>query len=187
LIAVAIENLRNYKAQEELSIKDELTGTYNRRHFQNIILEELTRSRRYHIPLSLCMLDIDYFKNFNDDFGHLVGDQILRQTTALINKSLRISDKLFRYGGEEFAILLVSTNLDKACSVADRLIKAIRKGNVYQVSQEMTVPITVSIGLASFPTDAVDVSGLIEAADKALYVAKDSGKNRCAVYSTLGI
>ena len=185
LIAVAIENLRRYEHHKELSIKDGLTGAYNHRHFQEVLGEELERARRYHTSLSLLMVDIDFFKNFNDRFGHLAGDRILKQFVTLMAGSLRSSDTLFRYGGEEFAILLVSTSREEAVSVADKLLQRILRDSIYRPSASTAVSVTACIGLATFPADAFDPQGLIAAADQALYGAKDRGRNTCVSFKEL--
>lgn len=166
----------------DLSIKDGLTGSYNRRYFDEQIQFEVIRSKRYKRPISLLLIDIDWFKRYNDHHGHQRGDDLLKLLVTLVSKNIRTVDGLFRYGGEEFAVLLPETGKDNAVFVAAKLNKLIEQESF--TGEEDSQPekkVTISIGVASFPEDAFDDSQLVRAADKALYQAKESGRNRvCA-------
>ena len=173
------------KAQSELEriiTLDPLTGLFNRRHFFELTLNELERSRRYNRPLSVIMLDIDHFKQVNDQFGHLVGDRVIVEVARRIQKALRRIDSACRYGGEEFAVLLPETPILQAEMVASRLWNLVTKQPT--VSGELILKITVSVGVATFQhTEEITVDTLLDQADQAMYAAKQAGRNRVAVYS----
>jgi len=170
---------KNQRRFYNYAIKDNLTGVYNR-FYLNIKLEELEKEiRRYHIPLSIMMIDIDYFKRVNDAFGHYVGDEILRKMARLLRNSLRETDIVARYGGEEFTVLLPYTQLDKACKVAERIRKKIEETEF--VVEEHKIKITVSIGVSEVDFEELEEKGIIKfikEADKLLYKAKKEGRNR---------
>jgi len=163
-------------ALEDLSIHDGLTGLYNYREFHRRLTDEAERSRRYGRPFSLLMLDIDLFKTVNDTFGHLAGDEALRQFAALVRSEVRPVDQVARYGGEEFTVILPETTAAGAMAVAERMRDIIATHPV-TVAEGKTVDLTVSIGVAAFPEDAESEEMLIGAADRALYTAKE-GRNR---------
>lgn len=165
-----------------LSTTDGLTGLYNHREFQKRLGDEINRASRYNAPLSLLMLDIDNFKKFNDTYGHPSGDVVLRSIGSLILREIRSSDFAARYGGEEMAVVLPETDASQAFLFACRLRENIELLPMTVVGDE-TVHVTVSIGVASFPEDASDRKGLIEAADQALYFAKSKGRNKAILYS----
>ncbi len=152
----------------DLSILDGLTGVYNHRYLHEILDRELMRARRYPQSLSLIMVDVDNFKKYNDTNGHMAGDELLKGLTNLFVRSLRNLDMVFRYGGEEFCILLIETNKDGARLAAERLLNLVR----------LSLPTTISMGIAEFPTDSKEKDMLIDKADKALYQAKTTGKNK---------
>lgn len=154
------------------SITDELTGVLNRRAFEERLDEEVARADRYAAPLSLALLDIDHFKPFNDAFGHQAGDDVLREVAALLQRNSRSSDIVARYGGEEFAIILPSTAGTHASRMAERYRQAV------QWADWELRPITVSIGISSWSDQADTPDDLVERADKALYLSKESGRNR---------
>ncbi|MDP3143478.1 MAG: diguanylate cyclase [Candidatus Omnitrophota bacterium] len=156
----------------ELSILDGLTGLYNHRYFHEVLTREISRAKRYPQEFSLLMMDIDGFKNYNDQRGHLQGDDLLKQIARVFSQSIRCVDMVFRYGGEEFVILLPQTPGDGAAAVASRIINLI--------GQKTSV--TISIGVATFPQDATTKDSLIDCADKALYQAKVQGKARMCVF-----
>jgi diguanylate cyclase (GGDEF)-like protein len=161
-----------------LSVTDGLTGLFNRRYFDERLSEELHRGARYNSFFSLAILDIDDFKLFNDTEGHLAGDEVLKAIRHIARESLRSIDVIARYGGEEFAVIMPETEREEAFMVAERTRKNIRE--VMSGRWENFPPgnITVSIGISSFPSDGKDAATLIRRADKALYKAKVSGKNR---------
>ncbi|MDP2940180.1 MAG: diguanylate cyclase [Candidatus Omnitrophota bacterium] len=156
----------------ELSIIDGLTGLHNHRYFHEIILREFSRAKRYPQAFSLLMVDIDAFKSYNDTHGHLAGDDLLKSVGRFFVESIRCVDMVFRYGGEEFAILLPQTSKEGASAVAARIVNLIQK----------STPITISVGVASFPEDGQSKEELIDHADKALYQAKCLGKGRMCVF-----
>jgi diguanylate cyclase (GGDEF)-like protein len=159
-----------------LASTDHLTGALNRRAFQLEFRSELERCRRYAIPLSLIMLDLDHFKRVNDTHGHQAGDAVLRETSSRIRSALRDSDIFGRLGGEEFALLLPHTELDQAAGVADRLRRAIAEEPV-DVGSAL-VPVTTSVGITAFRPPADPVDEMMRRADEALYTAKAGGRDR---------
>ncbi len=165
-----------YKKMQELSITDSLTRLFSRRHFLERFKEELRRSKKFKYKSSFLMVDIDKFKDFNDKYGHLVGDAILREVSKTIKETIRQIDFVGRYGGEELSIILVETDKEQACFAAERLRKAIESKNIKVYDEELKV--TVSIGISTFSDDGSTLEALIERADKALYLAKEAGRNR---------
>ena len=165
-----------YKRMQELSITDSLTRLFSRRHFLERFKEELRRSKKFKYSFSFLMVDIDKFKDFNDNYGHLVGDAILRELAKTIKDTMRQIDFVGRYGGEELSVILVETDKEQAKAAAERLRQAIASRNIRVYDEELKV--TVSIGIATFPVDGVSEEALIEGADKALYMAKEAGRNR---------
>ena len=155
----------------DLAVRDGLTGLFNRRYFNELINIEINRLKRTPAALSLLMLDIDNFKNYNDTEGHPAGDEMLKSAAKVFKNSVRAVDIVCRYGGEEFIIMLPQTGKSGAQIIAERL----------RVQCGLYLPTTVSIGIATLPEDAKDVETLIQKADEALYQAKKSGKNKwCA-------
>lgn len=165
--AVAIRNAR----LEELSFKDPLTGVYNRRYFALRMEEEARRHARFGEPLSLVLLDLDRFKSINDEMGHRAGDHTLHEAAQLIVASSRSFSVVTRYGGDEFAVLLVNTPKSGAVKYAQRI-----KG-VVERHRFVHGPLTVSVGIAALPEDVTTADDLVPAADRALYCAKRSGRN----------
>jgi len=172
--ATAIQNARHFERARNLANVDGLTGIYNRRYFEQRILEELERSVRYKGSMALLMIDIDHFKKLNDEFGHLLGDEVLRQVSSIFEQHLRKLDVVCRYGGEEFAILVPETPGNRAMGVAEKLRRMIEGWNFPGVPR----PVTISVGVAEFPTDGRSRDELMKAADDALYQAKQQGRNR---------
>jgi len=165
----------------ELANKDGLTGLYNHRTFQELLAKELSRAKRFNEFISLLFLDVDNFKRFNDTYGHLMGDQVLRSIAQVITKSVREMDTPARYGGEEFAVILPGADEDAARKIAERIRKAV-ESIVFKIEQE-EVHVTVSIGVASFPGSKIQQPrDLIECADQAVYAAKEKGRNRVEIF-----
>lgn len=152
----------------DLSILDGLTGVYNHRYLHEVLDREIARARRYPQHLALVMTDVDNFKKYNDTNGHMAGDELLRGMTNLFVRSIRNLDMVFRYGGEEFMILMIETDKKGALLAAERILNLIR----------LSLPTTVSMGIADYPADATEKDVLVDKADKALYQAKTTGKNK---------
>lgn len=173
---------REKEAYKELSITDGLTGIYNRRYLQEVLPREVNRANRYSHPLSLAMIDIDDFKIYNDTNGHLAGDEVLKTIAGLFNESIRKTDFVFRYGGEEFVMFLPETAKDAATVVARR-IRRLAEGTEFKYAHVFPIRrLTISIGLAVYPGDAQTADELISKADQALYHAKQLGKNRVCLF-----
>lgn len=181
-MGLALENARLYRATLHLSITDGLTGLFNARYFYERLEIEISRARRYGHPLSLFMLDIDYFKRFNDTYGHLGGDDALRRLALLIRGESRDTDTVARYGGEEFSIILPETGTEQAMTLAERIRNAVEGAKVSPGPGEDRIPLTVSIGIATLPEGMAVAEDLVRLADKALYRAKESGRNMVCVY-----
>jgi len=181
LAAQAIENARLYAQVQEQARTDALTGLNNRGEFQRQLKEEEERSRRYHRSFSLLILDIDHFKTVNDRYGHQAGDEVLCALAARLREQIRPVDHAARYGGEEFVVILPETTSEGALALAERLRTAVA-GTAVPVTEGRTIPVTISIGVATFPADAGSETALIAAADAALYVAKQRGRNRISRY-----
>jgi diguanylate cyclase (GGDEF)-like protein len=177
-----VDSVRDYSEKlRELSIHDALTGLFNNREFETRFDKEWERSVRYTVPLSFFMSDIDLFKHFNDDFGHQVGDEVLKSVAKVFQENIRTSDTAFRYGGEEFCVVLPETNLEKARVVAEKLRRKVEELPACMAEGKETRKITISIGIASFPECALEKKQLIVLADDALYKAKEKGRNRVEV------
>lgn len=176
--SLAISNARLYEQTLELSEVDGLTEIRNRRTFLQVLTMELPRVQRYNKTFGLLMLDIDFFKNYNDTNGHPQGDVLLKTLAAIIKKQLRESDTPGRYGGEEFIMLLPETQKEESITIAERIRHAIEAWDFPRAERQPGGRITASIGVASYPEDGDTVEKLINAADDALYSAKSSGRNR---------
>ncbi len=173
------------RAIQELAVRDGLTGLYNHRYFQESLSQEMTRSRRHGRVFSLVFLDVDFFKRYNDTYGHVEGDRVLKTLAHILKERLRNTDLAARYGGEEFVILLLETPKDKALLLAEDLRKRIEAASFSGGQGGSPVSITVSLGVAAFPEDGEETTLLVQTADQALYEAKRSGRNRvCAAKKT---
>jgi len=185
LIADASLEIRKaslYEKIKELSIIDGLTGLYLRRYFMKRLNSELLRTKKTGLPLSFLMIDIDHFKRYNDTYGHLVGDILLKELASVLKDRARQGDLLGRYGGEEFCVALPDTSKDSAYKTAERMRRRMMKHDF--LVQQGKMGLTISIGVASSPDDAEDAEGLIALADKALYSAKRGGRNQVFVYNS---
>jgi diguanylate cyclase (GGDEF)-like protein len=181
--SLSLANAKFHHELEQLAITDGLTGLYNHRHFQEKLSSELRRLRRFSDPLSLLLVDIDFFKKVNDSYGHPAGDEILRGVAKIIRGTVRHIDIPARYGGEEFAAILLGTNRDGARKMAERLRRAVTENRCSVNGKDLTV--TVSIGSATSPSDAETHEQIIEKADQALYHAKRTGRNRCVLWDDI--
>jgi len=184
-IRYALERNRLLITIRELAVRDALTGLYNRRELHRFLDYELIKSRRYNHPFSLMMMDIDHFKEINDQFGHRAGDEIIQQVAqALLNNS-RGCDLPARYGGDEFIIVLPETSAPQAWHGAERLRKVVETLPTQVTTENKLsekIEITISIGVAEYPADASSVDALIDLADQALYQAKRMGCNRVVLF-----
>jgi diguanylate cyclase (GGDEF)-like protein len=169
ICATAIQNAHYVERVKQLAYLDGLTGIFNRRFFEMRIVEEIERARRYNTGMAIIMADIDQFKRLNDEFGHVLGDEVLRQVSSLFNQQLRKIDVVCRYGGEEFAILLTQTGARLAMNVAEKLRKLV---------ENWQFPVTISAGAAAYPEHGSNRDELVKSADAALYAAKQAGRNK---------
>ena len=176
--AMAINNATNHKRTKLLAITDSLTGLHNHRYFKQYFKQEMGRAKRYHKPFSIIMMDVDDFKSYNDSFGHATGDRLLAHMGALILQTVRGVDVAFRYGGEEFIVLLPETRLENAILAAERLRDSMQKGTAKQLVGSATRGVTVSIGVASYPENADKMDELFNIVDSLIYRAKRCGKNK---------
>lgn len=180
-VAIALVNARLYDRTRELSVRDELTRLYNRRHFQTIFPLEIKRAQRFGQPVSLLMIDIDQFKKYNDTYGHLAGDERLTELARLIHAKIREVDFVARFGGEEFVMILPNTSKKDAVSVGEKL-RLLVGSHPFRQPADLQHPFTISIGVASFPDDADRIEEILAAADQALYQAKKEGRDRVVAY-----
>ena len=177
--AIALENARHVKRIHELTIKDDCTSLYNARHMGFILDTEIYRSQRYNYEFSIVFIDLDYFKQVNDTHGHLVGSRLLAEMGDALKTNCRLIDFAFRYGGDEFVILLPQTSKENAINVARRLHKLIRD-TVWLANEGLNIHITPSVGLAAYPADAKTKEGLLHLADEAMYLVKNTSRNDVA-------
>jgi diguanylate cyclase (GGDEF)-like protein len=177
ICATAIQNAHYVERVKQLAYIDGLTGIFNRRFFEMRIAEEIERARRFGAGMAVIMVDIDHFKRLNDEFGHLLGDEVLRQVSSLFHQQLRKFDVVCRYGGEEFAILLSQTNPQHALTVADKLRRMAEAWQFPGVPR----PVTISAGAATYPEHGTSRDELVKAADAGLYAAKQAGRNRVSL------
>jgi diguanylate cyclase (GGDEF)-like protein len=179
ICANSIQNAHYVERVKQLAYLDGLTGIFNRRFFELRIMEELERARRYGTGMAVIMADIDQFKRLNDEFGHLLGDEVLRQVSSLFHQQLRKIDVVCRYGGEEFAILLSQITTQQAVAIAEKLRRLVESFQFPGVPRT----ITISAGVAAFPTHGKTRDDMVRAADSGLYAAKQAGRNRVCLAS----
>ncbi|WP_010247466.1 sensor domain-containing diguanylate cyclase [Acetivibrio cellulolyticus] len=180
-VSIALENAELYERMHELATVDSLTGVYNRLYFQERLQQEFENAQKNKYDLSLAIFDIDHFKRFNDTFGHLFGDKVLRHISDLLKNSLRSGDIIARYGGEEFVLLFPRTGLKEAYDKVEILREKIAKTTIRD--ELVTASVTVSFGLSTYPEVSTTESDLLKMADNALYDAKESGRNCVKVAS----
>ena len=169
-----------YEAVQELSITDPLTHALNHRYWLERFKEEIARSKKFKYQLSCLVVDIDHFKEYNDRYGHLVGDAILRDVSYIIKEAIRQIDIVGKYGGDELAIVLSETDREGAKFAAERMRQAIEAKHIRVYDEDLKA--TVSIGISVFPADGQDIKTLFDRADAALYRAKEKGRNRVCVW-----
>ena len=178
----ALSNAHKYDAIRRQVVTDHLTRLYNRRYFMNRAAEEIERSLRHQAPLSVLMIDIDHFKDFNDTYGHATGDRVLQTAARAMQDALRTSDICARHGGEEFAVLLPSTPGENALYVAERVRHTLGGTRYTGLGLPPEVNITISVGVATCPRDATELDALMELADQALYRAKAAGRDQVVLH-----
>ncbi|MBI4651470.1 diguanylate cyclase [Candidatus Desantisbacteria bacterium] len=174
--------IKEKEKYKELAILDGLTGLYNRRYLDEVLTREIDRSQRYNRSFIILLIDIDDFKKYNDDNSHLAGDEILRRIGQLLYNSIRKVDFAFRYGGDEFVVILPEVKKDEAMEVTNRIIKSISGAQFSYIDVLPKKKMTLSIGLAVYPDDAKDNNGLLLKADQAMYLAKAKGKGRVCFF-----
>ena len=167
-----------YSQTRYMSVTDPLTGLYNRRHFEDNLEREFLRAVRYDNNLSFAIIDVDFFKKVNDTYGHSCGDYVLKEVAYLILQTFRKTDMVFRYGGEEFAVIITETPIEKAVIPLERLRKSISEYPSYNGTK---IKVTVSIGVSEVNKQTESVHQLFENADKALYKAKENGRNQISL------
>ena len=168
---------RDFEQQYKLATTDGLTELYNHRYFQEQIRMQIEQSKRYTHNFSLIIIDIDFFKKFNDTFGHQSGDAVLRQVAQTLKKNVRATDIVCRYGGEEMSIILPNTGKDEAFSTAQKICERVASKK-FKLAGDKETNVTISLGVSTFPYDGDSASSIIEAADKRLYNAKNNGRNQ---------
>ncbi len=178
-IAIAIENSRSVEKIKELTIIDDVTGLYNSRHLHTLLGTEISRSARKKSPFSIVFIDLDYFKNINDNFDHLVGSWLLREVGQLFKQNLRPIDWAIRYGGDEFILLLPDSTKEESVKVTKRLREELNS-TVFFKKENLNISITASFGIATFPDDSRGKEDLLRLADKAMYEVKRTGRNGIA-------
>ena len=183
-LQTAIDIRRIYRLEEE-NITDSLTGTYNRRYLERRLGEEFSYARQFGSPLSILMIDIDHFKEINDTAGHFAGDQVIAQLAKTMQTAIRGSDVLVRYGGDEFVIIALNTSTEAAGAFAEKIVKRVHSQKL-SVNNETNsikeISLSISIGVASLSDEITDINQIIQNADKALYCAKNEGRNRARVF-----
>lgn len=180
ILAVIIKYLiksRDFDAQYKLATTDGLTELYNHRYFQEQMQNQVSHSKRYGVPLSLIIIDIDFFKKFNDTYGHQSGDAVLRQVAFALKKNVRATDIVCRYGGEEMSIILPNTKYEEAVGIANKLCTIVSEKKC-KLANGKESNVTISLGVSTYGTDGETPAIIIESADKRLYHAKENGRNR---------
>ncbi|MBN2423441.1 MAG: GGDEF domain-containing protein, partial [Calditrichaceae bacterium] len=167
-----------YKIREQQAIRDELTQVYNYRYFIQEIEREADRTKRFERPFSILMIDLDFFKQFNDEYGHLEGNQVLKLISQIFVENTRVTDTVARYGGEEFVIILQGLNKEAGAKIGEKLRSIIEKSSFPEIKKKIKKNLTISVGVACYPTDSDKVNQILLMADEAMYRAKQAGKNR---------
>ena len=183
---LAMQRASLFEQVNRLAITDHVTGLYNYRKMRRDLEREIVRSRRYRHPFSFIMADIDHFKNFNDTYGHQAGDAMLRAVAVALNSGRREVDRVYRYGGEEFSILLPETDWPEAFEVAEKLRKRVDELSVDAPGCDEPLTTTISMGVAAFSQESLQMEHLISAADEALYEAKETGRDRVVAHTQIG-
>ena len=182
-IGLAVVNIRLRESLRLQSLRDPMTGLFNRRHMEAFLKREFLRAHRQQHPISLMMIDVDHFKRFNDNHGHQAGDELLIELARYLQQQVRGEDIACRYGGEEFILILPGAEIGIVAQRAERLRVAVAETMRVIHEGQVLPPVTLSIGIASFPQHGTDIPSCIRAADAALYGAKNSGRNRVEIAS----
>jgi diguanylate cyclase (GGDEF)-like protein len=178
--AIAIENARSVERIQELTITDDCTGLYNARHLYKTLESEVYRSSRFGYEFSVLFIDLDHFKQVNDTHGHLIGSKLLAEIGYLIKAQLRLIDFAFRYGGDEFVVLLPQTSKDSALVVARRLRDSLRN-SCFCKEEGLNLNVRASMGLATYPHDAKSPHDIIRQADEMMYMVKNSTRDNIGI------
>lgn len=168
---------RDFEHQYKLATTDGLTELYNHRYFQEQMIQQIATCKRYNTNFSLILIDIDFFKKFNDTFGHQSGDAVLKQVASKLKKNVRATDFVCRYGGEEMSIILPNTDKDEAVITAEKICQIVAE-KPFKLANNQESTVTISLGVSTFPQDGETPATMIEHADKCLYVAKENGRNQ---------
>lgn len=179
-VSLSLANIQLRERLQHQSVRDPLTGLYNRRYLEESIQRELTRSKRENSPLSVIMLDLDHFKRINDEYGHSAGDKVLVVVSELLKKALRGEDLVCRFGGEEFTLIMPGATLAIAAQRAEQLRDAIEQLTI-DVGDDVSLTVTSSLGIAAYPDHGDDAQLLLDVADEALYKAKHVGRNQVSI------
>jgi diguanylate cyclase (GGDEF)-like protein len=174
--AIALENARNFLRVQELTVTDDVTALFNSRHLHEMLNAEYERSKRYELTFSIIFFDLDHFKNVNDQYGHLCGSKLLKETGDLVRSSLRTVDIPTRYGGDEFVVILPQTSKAQALHVTRRLRLALNE-RTFLTSEGLKVRVTASFGVSNFPEDALTRDDVLRLADEAMYRVKETTRD----------
>lgn len=168
---------KDFEYTYKLATTDGLTGLHNHRYFQEHMLNSIARAQRYKNNFSLLLIDIDFFKKFNDTYGHQIGDAVLKQVADILKKTVRTTDLVARYGGEEMAIVLENADIEEAIAIANKVCSAVGT-NVFNLSDTLQKNVTISVGISTYPQHGITPAEMIEVADQGLYRAKENGRNQ---------
>jgi len=182
IISISIENAQHYEEIKNLSLTDEMTKLHNYRSFISRLKEEVNRAKRNQSQVSLVILDIDHFKNYNDTLGHQAGDEALREVGKVLRKTVRDEDIVSRYGGEEFCVIFPGIGDEENANLGERIRQKIEAHKFYKEKVQPVGQLTISLGGSTYPDDASEIHGLIQKADEALYQAKHLGRNQIQIY-----
>jgi diguanylate cyclase (GGDEF)-like protein len=183
--AVTIERGEAMRSLEQLAITDGLTRVFNHRYFRLRLDQEIRRARRYQLPLSLLMIDVDHFKAINDRCGHETGNRILIEVAGILRRNMRETEIVTRYGGEEFALILPQTRAEDALVPAERVRRLVEE-HPFAPTDGTPLSVTISVGVAGYPEHAAAPEELLQQADAALYAAKEEGRNRVRIARVRG-
>jgi diguanylate cyclase (GGDEF)-like protein len=181
-LSLSIANIKLRESLLNQSIKDPLTGLYNRRYMEEALQRELSRAERKHTKLSIVMIDIDHFKQFNDIYGHEAGDELLVKLAEFFRLKIRQTDVFCRFGGEEFIMILPESTTDDTFKRVDQFRDEVKSMSIYFRNQRLPA-VAISMGIATYPDHGINTNDLIQIADKALYKAKQEGRDRVIIGS----